>query len=281
MNTNQPTPTIEAKKKLEECADSIAKAFMGDQNWAAFPISKYGFAEHQFKELKQLVSSNPELLAAFNAAAKVEELLRKEAMPMPPPMVKEPLTSPERQDRVGALENKLRGQECGLRVIGFRNCAYELQKELTATKAELERVGRELDKADVPIGNEHETYTLSNRVEILGTVKNVFRGQVYTLRKDNESLTIERDEAQQWIDSEPDWKDKYMANYKKLIDELTQLRRDKERLDFLQTKVHQHCAYPPYNCNINFDWTNGADWLTDLREAIDDAISSTAKKEGE
>lgn len=38
-----------------------------------------------------------------------------------------------------------------------------------------------------------------------------------------ETLTTELSEAQQWIDSEPDWKDKYMANYQLLTTERDQL----------------------------------------------------------
>jgi hypothetical protein len=48
-------------------------------------------------------------------------------------------------------------------------------------------------------------------------------------------------EAQQWIDSEPDWKAKFLANYAKIQDELSQLKqqlaeavKDTQRLDWLE-----------------------------------------------
>lgn len=62
------------------------------------------------------------------------------------------------------------------------------------------------------------------------------RSEYDNLTEQYKTLLVELQEAQQWIDSEPDWKDKYMANYKILSDERDQLQArvkelEKERTD--------------------------------------------------
>lgn len=132
---------------------------------------------------------------------------------------------------------------------------FELESKLTAARAEAERYKVEAGAAVAD--NARFIEAAMNGDECLLCGNNAYEHQINcllrkgdrnqydphpgialltqrdALAKRVEELTIERDEAQQWIDSEPEWKAKYIEINAALESELTHLRAEKEKYEKL------------------------------------------------
>lgn len=78
-----------------------------------------------------------------------------------------------------------------------------------------------------------------------------------------EQIRIEKDEAQQWIDSEPDWKDKYNAQMAAVVAERDSLRAEVARLtkerDEFQAELQKICDHDWQHIDDSFDHEFGTE----------------------
>jgi hypothetical protein len=84
-----------------------------------------------------------------------------------------------------------------------------------------------------------------NLVDLKEQIKSLEKGltQLQTVAMEKgqtiQRLELELGEAQQWLDSEPDWKDKFMANYGKLYKENTSLKQQLSALEQDKSKLEK------------------------------------------
>lgn len=120
-----------------------------------------------------------------------------------------------------------------------------------------------------------------NKLPELYTSQNIVLASDYdALITELEQAKLELGEAQQWIDSEPDWKDKFMANYAKVKKEnesLTtrnaELEKVAEEMAKTMTVIKVDFKYHNQSISNYSDRKSSPDYKT-RSQLIDDALTA-------
>ena len=120
--------------------------------------------------------------------------------------------------------------------------------------------------------------TLHKMVEFSGKMER----ELNAVKKELETKTVELAEAQQWIDSEPDWKDKYNANYKKLETELEQTKAKLDSAIMALKDIRQNqpaqeggnLFYETFDLDGNYTGIQNVDPLFVIQEMVETAAKS-------